>query len=229
MSADDDGTRTLDDRVTVGHGASTALRGETTVIRSSRPVDLRRRVTGGERRDRVRWGPVWAGLVTALAVYLVLELALLATGLMQAGFGATEEPEGLIWSGVAALVAFFVGGLVAGASALWRAASDGAFHGILVWCLGVVAFLLLTLLSTGLALGTLSDLSARLGVTADDAEGFDTDQANDDAKEAAAKTLLFLGLTAGAAAAGGAVGSKLWPGRRDEASDALDRGDEDGR
>lgn len=38
-----------------------------------------------------------------------------------------------------------LGGLTAGATAMWRGVQSGLLHGILVWALGVVAFAFLTL------------------------------------------------------------------------------------
>jgi hypothetical protein len=46
-------------------------------------------------------------------------------------------------------------------------------------------------------------------------EEIDVDQANEDAQDAAGKALLALSLGLAAAAAGGALGAKLWP--RDDA------------
>ena len=53
-------------------------------------------------RDMVRWGPLWAGVMIALATYLVLQLAVFALNLY--------SDEGAWWSSISALVAFFVGG-----------------------------------------------------------------------------------------------------------------------
>lgn len=53
-------------------------------------------------RDMVRWGPLWAGVMVALATYLVLQLTVFALNLY--------TDDGAWWSSISALVAFFIGG-----------------------------------------------------------------------------------------------------------------------
>ena len=157
------------------------------------------------RRDRIRWGPVWAGVVTAVGTYLFLMLALVALGVVDLSEGATGDA---IASGIAALVAFFIGGVTTGASSMWQGADDGVLHGIVMWFAALVALVLLGAVGSGVALGALDTSDTFDQFTADD---IDTEQANDDAEEAAAKALFGLALALGASAAGGAVGAKMWP------------------
>jgi hypothetical protein len=195
-------------------GARTSLEGRTTTS-EVRPAGWRATV---DRRDRVRWGPVWAGTVLAVATYLLLEMALLGADLLDADVGSTGElPDGALLTIVAAAIAFLLGGLVAGASFAGRDAEDGLLHGLLVWAAGIAVFVLLGVLGTGLALGTLGDTVDRVrpGFT-DPAQGAGGEE--DDLEEAAGSTALMLGATAAAAAAGGVVGSRLWP-RRDRRDD----------
>ena len=201
-------------------GARTALE-ERTYTSEVRPAGITRTVSaGGERRDRVRWGPIWAGLVVALAVNVLLQLALVALGALGLGDEGGGLPEGALLSALAALIAFFVGGLVAGASSMWRDGDDGLFHGIVLWALAVVAVLLLSVLGGGLALGAASDVADELGIGQVGEEDADVDleseEASDRAESAAGATLLGLALTLAAAAAGGAIGAKMWPSRRDQ-------------
>lgn len=185
-----------------------------------RPAGITRTISagGGERRDRVRWGPIWAGLVVALAVNVLLQLALVAVGAFGLDIGGTGLPEGALLSALAAVVAFFVGGVVAGASTMWRDGNDGVFHGIVMWALAVVAVLLLSVLGGGLALGAASDVADDLGVGRDDvrdaADEADGEEAEDRAESAAGATLLGLAITLAASAAGGAIGAKMWPSKR---------------
>ena len=81
------------------------------------------------RRDRIRWGPIWAGIVTAVGSYLFLQLALVAFGIVEFGDSAGDDA---IASGIAALIAFFVGGVTTGATAMWQGADDGVLHGIVM-------------------------------------------------------------------------------------------------
>ena len=216
--------RTTGERVTADDdvqrvGARTALE-ERTFTSEVRPAGITRTVsTGGERRDRVRWGPIWAGLVVALAVNVLLQLALVALGILGLD-GEGGLPDGALLSALAALLAFFVGGVVAGASTMWRDGNDGLFHGIVMWALAVVAVLLLSVLGGGLALGAASDAAEDLGIGRDGASDEEIDLESEEgaerAESAAGATLLGLALTLAAAAAGGAIGAKMWPSKRDQ-------------
>jgi hypothetical protein len=158
------------------------------------------------RRDRIRWGPVWAGVVTAVGSYLFLLLGLVALGIIDLGEGAADDAA--IASGIAALIAFFIGGVTTGATAMWQGVDDGVLHGIVMWFAALVGLVLLSAFGSGLALGAIDTSEAFDEFTTDD---FDTEQASDDAQDAAAQALLGLTLGLGAAAAGGAAGAKMWP------------------
>ena len=213
-------------------GARTVLE-ERTYASEVRPAGITRTVSAGERRDRVRWGPIWAGLIVALGVNVLLQLALVATGAFGIDLERTGLPEGALLSGLAALIAFFVGGLVTGASTMWRDGNDGAFHGVVMWALAVVAVLLLSVLGSGLALGAASDVADDLGIGTEeleeDVEDVESDEAADRAESAAGGTLIGLALTLAASVAGAVVGSKMWPRKdRRQAVGTVDLAD-DGR
>jgi hypothetical protein len=64
-----------------------------------------------DRRDRVRWGPIWAGVLAVLTVFIVLQLLFFALGWLDLGFNGaagTGATAGIV-TGVLALIAFFVG------------------------------------------------------------------------------------------------------------------------
>src|SRR5919202_6920783 len=73
----------------------------------------------GPARDRVRWGPVVAGLLTALTTLLLLSLLGLAVGLTSGNAG-TAAAQGApppdagrnsaLWAGLAGILAFLLGG-----------------------------------------------------------------------------------------------------------------------
>ncbi len=110
-------------------------------------------------RDRVRWGPIMAGLVSALATLLVLSLLGVAVGLT----AAAGDPNGganaaaakannystgaSIWAALSALIAFFIGGFVAARTAGVRGKTNGWINGALVWAIALP--LLLWLASSG--------------------------------------------------------------------------------
>ncbi|GHE13944.1 permease [Klenkia taihuensis] len=167
------------------------------------------------RQDRVRWGPVWAGLVVALPTFLLIEVITLALGWWD--IAEQDGTEAGVISGVAGLVAFFLGGLTAGASSMWRGVDDGLLHGILVWSAGIVAILGLALLGGGALLGPLSQVVGDIGAVG--TPDVDPAQAADAVTSSASWASLGLGLTIIASALGGVVGSKMWPSKRDVAAE----------
>jgi hypothetical protein len=108
-------------------------------------------------RDSVRWGPVWAGLFTALTVFLVLELLAYGLGLLTsttiAGVSASDASPWI--SGVLGLIAFFVGGFVAERSSAARGGGAGLLNGFMVWALGTGLILVLSALGLGSLFGAL--------------------------------------------------------------------------
>lgn len=170
----------------------------------------------GDRRDRTRWGSIWAGALVVLSTYLVLQLLFFALGILDLGFdGGGSATAATIVSGILALVAFFLGGLAAGASALWRGASDGLMHGVLVWALSVIAILASVLLGGGALLGTVANVATDVTNITQQIQNpnINPTQALQAAREAAGWGALSLGLSVTAAALGGVLGSKIWPGR----------------
>lgn len=110
--------------------------------------------------DRVRWGPILGGMVTTLATILLLSILGVAIGLSVVGPGGTvgDLTTGAgIWGGLSALVAFFLGGWVAGRSEAismsTRYPFPGLLNGALVWATTVILLLLLSALGAGGALG----------------------------------------------------------------------------
>ncbi|WP_432535342.1 permease [Kineococcus arenarius] len=180
-----------------------------------------------QRGDQVRWGPVWAGVVVALPTFLLGTMIFLALGVLDSD-GVSGTTGGVV-TGLIALGALFLGGLTAAATAMWRGLSSGLLHGILVWALSIVAFLALTLLGGGALLGSAGNIASQLidpatvssavsGVDASDVpdvSAADQTQAREAAQSAASYAVLGLGLTFIAAAAGGLVGAKFWPRKKD--------------
>ena len=171
------------------------------------------------RRDRVRWGPIWAGVLVVLTVFIVLQLLFFALGWLDLGFNGAEgtgATAGIV-TGVLALIAFFVGGLLAGASTMWRGAGDGLLHGVLVWALSVLGILAIALIGGSALLGPLAQLAGQAAESGAQAPNVTVDpaQALDAARQSAGATALSLGLAVVAAAIGGTVGSKIWPGKKD--------------
>lgn len=161
------------------------------------------------RRDSIRWGPVWAGLVTALTTFLLLQL--LAVGLGIVGIGPNET--GGAWvSAILGLLAFFVGGAVAGMTSAVRGAVTGLVNGFLVWALGVVVILLLSSLGLGQIFGALGSVVGQVGVLQNIQQGgvnapnVDPSQVASAVRTGAIAAFFGLLLSAAAATVGGLVG-----------------------
>ena len=161
------------------------------------------------RRDSVRWGPVWAGLITALTTFLLLQL--LAIGIGIVGIGPNET--GGAWvSAILGLIAFFLGGLVAGATSAVRGAVPGLINGFLVWALGTVVILLLSSLGLGQIFGALGSVVGQVGVLQNIQQGgvnapnVDPAQVASAVRTGAIGAFFGLLLSAIAAAVGGLIG-----------------------
>jgi len=170
--------------------------------------------TSDERRDRIRWGPVWAGALTTLSTYVVLQLLFFALGWLDLGFdGGGNSTVRAVVSGVLGLVAFFLGGAAAGASSLWHRANDGMVNGVVSWAVTVTALLALALIGGGALLGSLADVATQFVDLRNAGSGVDTARAAETARDTAGWAALGLGLSMVASAIGGSIGAKLWPGR----------------
>jgi hypothetical protein len=177
----------------------------------------------GDPRDRVRWGPIWAGVLVVLTVFIVLQLLFFALGWLDLGFNGaagTGATAGIV-TGVLALIAFFVGGLLAGASTMWRGAGDGLLHGVLVWALSVLGILAIALIGGSALLGPLAQLAGDAAQSGAKAPNVNVDPAQvlNAARQSAGATALSLGLAVAAAAIGGTIGSKIWPGKKNKDTD----------
>lgn len=93
-----------------------------------------------EYHDRVRWGPIIAGLVTALATQLVLSALGAAIGLSSiAGSGAPRSNAGDvgtavgIWSIISLFISLFVGGWVTTRASGPMNRSTALLNGAILW------------------------------------------------------------------------------------------------
>lgn len=110
---------------------------------------------------RLSWGAVFAGLVAAIVLQIVLTVLGLAIGL-----SAWDVGEGLggigtgawIWAILSALASLFVGGIVTGRLAGIVTRGDGVLHGLLMWGLSLIVGLWLVGSGAGFVLGTAFDV-----------------------------------------------------------------------
>ncbi len=162
------------------------------------------------RRDSTRWGPIWAGLVTALTTFLLLQLLAIGIGLV--GIGPDQGGFGAIVAAILGLIAFFLGGLVAGMTSAVRGAIPGLVNGFLVWALGVLVILLLSALGLGQIFGALGSVVGQVGVLQDIQQGgvnapnVDPEQIASSVRTGAIGAFFGLLLAAIAAMVGGLIG-----------------------
>ena len=93
-------------------------------------------------RDRIRWGPIIAGIVVAIATQLILSALGAAIGLT---VGATGGAIGVsIWAIVSLLIALFIGSWVAAAGCSPMNSKTAMLHGLILWAttLAISAWLL---------------------------------------------------------------------------------------
>lgn len=102
----------------------------------------------------MQWGPILAGVATAIAVMVVLTI--LGLGIGASALEPRESGEGIgtfagIWGAVSAIVSFFIGGVVASSSASVPGKASALLNGFMVGA----AVLVLVLYLTGSGLGNL--------------------------------------------------------------------------
>ena len=186
-------------------------------------------------RNRVQWGPIVSGLLTAIVTMLVMTVLGIALGASVLDRAAPGEEIGTwaaVWGGISAIVSFFVGGWVAAKTAAVGGPFAGLINGFMVGAAGLALILWLTGTGLGNLFGTIGanigdianvaqDQAQQQGVTAEDAQAqagqAQADQAAanaeqtarnsfDEIRDSAWGTLVGLLLALGAAALGGYLG-----------------------
>ena len=122
-------------------------------------------------RNRVSWGAIFAGIVAALAVELLLYILGVGVGASSLSvLNTAQNPsaggfsiDASIWWVVSGIIASFVGGVVSGRLCGAGSRSTAAWHGFVTWASTTlaVAYLLATV-AGGLLGGTFSALGATL-------------------------------------------------------------------
>lgn len=199
--------------------------GDVPATRTAGDVPASRRATESQhlvRRDLIRWGPIAAGIAVVLATTAVLTSLGLAIGLSAiepAGAAFGDISTGAwIWGIASAAVAFFAGGLVAGATSAVGGRGNGALNGFMVGAAAIAATVAFVGLGLSNALGAAATALGQVVQVGDLAAGAD-DAADAFARAEGGAWGTFIGLTIALllAAAGGAVAA------RGEARDAPDR------
>lgn len=108
----------------------------------------------------ISWAAVFAGVILALVVQLLLNM--LGTGIgmstIDPAQGDSPSPGAFgisagIWWAVSSLVALFIGGWIAGHLAGMPRKNDGIIHGLLVWGLSTLLFVYLLASAVGSVVG----------------------------------------------------------------------------
>ena len=95
-----------------------------------------------DNKDRIRWGPIIAGIFVAIATQLILSALGAAIGLT---VGTTGGAIGIgIWSIISLLIALFIGSWVAAAGCSPMNKKTAMLHGFILWAttLAISAWLL---------------------------------------------------------------------------------------
>lgn len=160
-------------------------------------------------RDRIRWGPIWGGLFATITIFLVLELLMYGFGWLTIDFtgrDATDTSDAWV-STLMALIAFFVGGWIAQATSSVRGADAGLLNGFMVWALATTLILLFSGLGLGLAFGPVGSVLNQFNVIGrGDLRALDPAAIEGVFRDTTLWSVLFLLVSAGAAAAGGWLG-----------------------
>lgn len=175
--------------------------------------------------DRVRWGAIWAGLLAAVGALLLLSLLGLAIGATTINpgtanggpFGGNAGAFSAVWAGIAGIISFVIGGLVASRAAAVFDRSWGALNGAMVFLLAIPVTLILGFMGLGGLLGFVGNLAAMApldpaamqGAAAQaQAQAPDAAQTATMVRDGAWGTLLGLVLGLAAATLGGALGTR---------------------
>ncbi len=189
-------------------------------VASGRPgsvMDVQTAAAGAVARDPLSWGPIWAGVLTAFGLFLIMSLIALAAGLQAvnlggAGAGGEDVPVNAIAAiitGLFLVVAFFAGGFVSSWSAGLQDEGRGILHGFLVWALFILLLLVFASFGLGSAFGAAGSIFAGdFSPGAVPNVDVDAEQLLEAFQEAAWQTLFAIVLALAAAVLGGLVGTR---------------------
>ncbi|MGB3306557.1 MAG: hypothetical protein WBA63_10260 [Thermomicrobiales bacterium] len=109
-----------------------------------------------EVKNRVQAMPIIAGILTAIAILLILTVLGLAVGasaLKPRDIGQKVSTGAAIWGIISAVIALFFGGWVAAKTAAVAGSGSGILNGLMVGCAILVILLWLTVSGVGGVLG----------------------------------------------------------------------------
>jgi hypothetical protein len=141
-------------------------------------------------RNRVQWGPIIAGLVSALAIFILLTILGFGVGASVLDPAQAGEEGGLwatIWGAITVILAFFVGGWIAAKTAAVGGEFGGMMNGLLVGATGVLLVIWLTASGLGSLFGLVSSNIGDIANLAGDVaqqQGVSPEEAQQEAEQA---------------------------------------------
>jgi hypothetical protein len=109
---------------------------------------------------RISWGAIFAGVIIAIVVQLLLGLLGLGIGFASVDPATATESTGrgaaigaAIWWAASSLIALFIGGWVAGRLAGFPRASEGGLHGVVAWAAMTIFSIYLVTTAVGSIVG----------------------------------------------------------------------------
>lgn len=113
---------------------------------------------------RLSWGAIFAGLVVATVLQIVLSLLGVAIGLAAWDPGDAAKGLGIgaaIWTALSGILSLFIGGRTAGRLAGILRRKDGALHGVVLWGLSTILTVWLLASGAGALLGSALSIVGR--------------------------------------------------------------------
>jgi hypothetical protein len=167
------------------------LVGNTGYVTTGAPIQTGENVLPA--RNRVQWGPIVAGVVGALATFLlmtVLGIALGASVLDPADTAGDIGTWAAVWGAISAILAFFVGGWLAAKTAAVDGPFAGLINGLMAGAAGLLLILWLSANGLGNLFGTIGstvgsvlNVAAATVPAAQDAANVDANQAGNTVEE----------------------------------------------
>jgi hypothetical protein len=145
-------------------------------------------------RNRVQWGPVVAGVLTAIVAFLlltILGIALGASVLDPANTAGDIGTWAAVWGAITAIVSFLIGGWIAARAAVTEGTFAGLLNGLCVGIAGLLLIIWLTASGLGNLFGTIGstvgsvlNVAASVAPAAGDAANVNPAQAGNQVEEA---------------------------------------------
>ena len=145
-------------------------------------------------RNRVQWGPIVAGVLTAIVVFLlltILGIALGASVLDPANTAGEIGTWAAVWGAITAIVSFLIGGWIAARAAVTEGSFAGLLNGLTVGLAGLLLIIWLTASglgnlfgSIGSTVGSVLNVAASVAPAAGDAANVNPEQAGNQVEQA---------------------------------------------